>query len=809
MYPGFLLLLLLILPLLSFFALFLTPERQVGAMNRIKRLSGREGLHARGEAQMRAFADMVVSGMDQMNGKNVGLAVNAACGRGRDYSSLMKAASRRAEQLSTMGWNASSLDVAAISMITNGFAKCLQRDDRLLKALAGFMLRSAFEPEFMVQFNAQAVSVMVNAYAKLGVREPALFSLMSKIAQQILPHDYTPQAVANMLNAFARHDMMDKNLFLYLGEVAVLIDAGEYKSQHMAIILNAFAKMGLQNDKLFAFFADETMARGEAAFDLQAVANILNAYARIYGAEADPRLFKHCGRIVMAKPERDHDAQNLASILNSFVKVEQPDERLFRRISRGVQEVDPLLFDAQAVSNIVHSFAKAEIRDDALFHSMSRICRGMEYMFEGQSVALILNAFSRLEIRDLKLMAHLSKVAKRIPADGYDCQHVENILNAFARLDVKDPELFEHLAGVTMQFKPSDFDPQAIAIVLNSFAKVMPSDNITLRVFTFFSNDVFPSIPLCSFDPTAISIILNAYAKAEIRDERTFNLLARAIRLVGAEQFDAHNIANMFHAFASVDIRDHSTLGTLTNRLTELNVTDMRPEEVAVIAWSAAVARVNDARLTDFLIQGIDTHLGNMDPNFLRQAHQFLLTCELDGLLDLHCVENGHDLDLIRIRSRATPLQVVDYLGQDLKVCREAFCSLAPEGARTSRLQWEVARAFESMGMPVVEEYVDPRSGYSLDLVVYPSEEDRTMGLHGVAVEVDGPSHYAVGTRTRLGRTVMKHRHLAQLGFDFRVLPYWEWDDLSKKADKEVYLRKLIFAEPSSSVAVSPHRYSS
>ena len=42
----------------------------------------------------------------------------------------------------------------------------------------------------------------------------------------------------------------------------------------------------------------------------------------------------------------------------------------------------------------------------------------------------------------------------------------------------------------------------------------------------------------------------------------------------------------------------------------------------------------------------------------------------------------------------------------------------------------------------------------------------------------------------------MKHRHLAQLGFDLRVLPYWEWDQLKSKEQKMGYIRRLLTAMP-------------
>jgi len=81
-----------------------------------------------------------------------------------------------------------------------------------------------------------------------------------------------------------------------------------------------------------------------------------------------------------------------------------------------------------------------------------------------------------------------------------------------------------------------------------------------------------------------------------------------------------------------------------------------------------------------------------------------------------------------------------------------------------SRLQRDVALILSEMDIGFVEEYVDQRSMYSLDMLL---SDKRT------AIEVDGPSHYATGTHRPLGNTNMKHRHLTQLGFDLRVLPYW------------------------------------
>uniref|UniRef100_A0A7S0UB28 RAP domain-containing protein n=2 Tax=Hemiselmis andersenii TaxID=464988 RepID=A0A7S0UB28_HEMAN len=779
-----------------------TPADSVSAMNRIKRLSQRGGSQAelaRADSQMFEFAGYAVKGMHSMNGKNVGLAVNAVCEKGKDYHPLMRAASRRAEELAGVGAEG-SIDVQGIAMILNGFARGGQQDKKLFSVLSGYVKRRVAEDEgFREQFNAQAVSVIVNAFVKAGCEDRELFSLLSGIALQIPPDQFSSQAVANLLNAFARHNIADADLFLYMGEVSMYLDPWVFQSQHIAIIVNAFAKARVHNDRLFAFFADEIVSRDCESFDYQAIANILNAYARNYGHEADPRLFVHFKGSVKGMRPRTHDAQNVASILNSCVKADQADPELFRRLSQVAQRLNPLVFDAQAVSNIVHSFAKAEIRDDALFAAMSGVARGMSYMFEGQSVALILNAYARLGYKDNKLLAHLSRVARSIPAEGYECQHVENILNAFARLEYKDHDLCRHMASVILSMRPDQFDPQAIAIVLNSFAKIMPHDALTYRVCDFFSSEVLPQQPLESFEPTSVSVILNAYAKIEVRDERAFELMSKAIATVGVDRFEAHNIANLFHAFASLNIRDLAVMSPLTERLMLINVADMRPEEIAVIAWSSSVLHLTDERLIRFLIGGIDEHIDGMETNFLRQAHQFLLTCELDGLLDSRVGPQEHDV--LRIRSRASPAQVEGCdMGAEVAICRQAFAS-DEESTRRSRLQGEVASVLRAMGIDFEEEYVDNHSGYSLDLLL--KDFACKEGACAVAIEVDGPSHYAVGTHQRLGRTVMKRRHVQQMGYDLRTLPYWEWDVLETEEEKEVYLRQLLHTTATPTVTLS------
>lgn len=70
------------------------------------------------------------------------------------------------------------------------------------------------------------------------------------------------------------------------------------------------------------------------------------------------------------------------------------------------------------------------------------------------------------------------------------------------------------------------------------------------------------------------------------------------------------------------------------------------------------------------------------------------------------------------------------------------------------------------MSRNLQEEYIDPQSGYSVDIKF----ADRR-----VIMEVDGPTHYSLGSHNPLGHTQVKRRHLAALGYTLFTVPYWRW----------------------------------
>ncbi|EOD04367.1 hypothetical protein EMIHUDRAFT_221151 [Emiliania huxleyi CCMP1516] len=107
--------------------------------------------------------------------------------------------------------------------------------------------------------------------------------------------------------------------------------------------------------------------------------------------------------------------------------------------------------------------------------------------------------------------------------------------------------------------------------------------------------------------------------------------------------------------------------------------------------------------------------------------------------------------------------------------------------ARPSGLQRSVSDALSAVRSGFEEEYLEPRTGYSLDLAL-PSSH--------IAIEVDGPSHFLLpdsqGVRAPNGPTKLKRRLLAAAGWRVISVPFYEWDGLNTADERQAYLERAV-----------------
>ena len=112
---------------------------------------------------------------------------------------------------------------------------------------------------------------------------------------------------------------------------------------------------------------------------------------------------------------------------------------------------------------------------------------------------------------------------------------------------------------------------------------------------------------------------------------------------------------------------------------------------------------------------------------------------------------------------------------------------MAAATSHPSGLQAAVGSVLAAIRPGFEEEYVEPETGYSLDLAL-PSSR--------LAIEVDGPSHFllrdARGELVPNGRTLLKLRLLKAAGWHVLSVPFYEWERLRPGEEQRAYLEQRL-----------------
>ena len=680
----------------------------------------------------------------------------------------------------------------------------------------------------------QAVALILNAFSRAGMHDPPLFRAMSSVVQKYLVEhpspstEMSPQAVSSILNACANGGFRDPALLDALSHEAAGFPPGT-SLQHIACAANALVRLGRLDPPLAGALAGAARAGALSREGPLPLALLLNAVARS-DPGADPALFRESAQAAARIPAGDFTPQSLAMLANAYAKAGVRDHALFRRLADVGLTLPPEDWDEQSVANLLNAFAKhsqAWARHAAaapevwgklvaLFQKLAKTCvDNRKTAFSSQGVALVLNAFAKFGLRDEALFAHLSEVAQRFGTRNFELpcelQDVANILNAFAKAGDADAALLAHMSRVTQEFGAMAFEG----------------------------------------DGAAIGVILNALARLRVRDHRLLARLSSVARDMEPSAFDAQAVSNVFHALALLGERDrplldHLASALLRTRQASFNAQDLNAQSVANLAWAAAALALDDLPLHNWIAKSVADALPSMDAACLPQVHQYIVAIELEGLVPADKVQALPRILVHRKRLekafrgaqregvskgvlRPADLEQMAFMeaavdGEDTRMVHSA----AGRGAQTSKcavsmLQADVARTLqavlakeverEAMGersrllrllvgdedgpaavVEVVEEATEPLTGYSLDMAIAVSAAVPQVGSHALAVEVDGPTHFARGSRLPLGRTLMKRRQLRAAGVTAVSVPYWDWDASASEAAKRAVLEALLFA---------------
>jgi hypothetical protein len=117
-----------------------------------------------------------------------------------------------------------------------------------------------------------------------------------------------------------------------------------------------------------------------------------------------------------------------------------------------------------------------------------------------------------------------------------------------------------------------------------------------------------------------------------------------------------------------------------------------------------------------------------------------------------------------------------------LKAYREEACKVA-----VSNGQREAGESLRRLGIPHKLEYITADGLFSIDLAI----ADRH-----VALEFDGPSHFARNTLEPLGHTRLRDRLLSAMGWHVVSIPFFEWDRLHQPEQRDAYVNERLSKHP-------------
>jgi hypothetical protein len=114
-----------------------------------------------------------------------------------------------------------------------------------------------------------------------------------------------------------------------------------------------------------------------------------------------------------------------------------------------------------------------------------------------------------------------------------------------------------------------------------------------------------------------------------------------------------------------------------------------------------------------------------------------------------------------------------------------------------SSMHREVSESLNEMGVPHQLEFVTEDGLFSLDIV---------LKNRKVAIEVDGPSHFARNKpMRRLGSDALRRRHLESCGWTVINVVWYEWAEQSKLNRRTGYLANVLYSQAGLSlIDVSP-----
>jgi|GEM_PF-6718963 len=489
------------------------------------------------------------------------------------------------------------------------------------------------------------------------------------------------------------------------------------------------------------------------------------------------------------------NARELANIAWTTAHLKLSDERFCRRFFECAY-AKISTFNAQELSNTAWALARHKLRDERLLQKISECARAKISKFNQQNLANLAWAFFELGSRDVELFRAISKRMRRI-IDRFLPINLRIAAWASVNLDIRDKQLFDEVSR-TAQNKIEMFTPEDLANLAGAFARFKIDDP---ELFRSISTEAQNKMEL--FKPKEIARLAESFANLRIRDTELFGMVSRWVR-DNIQHLNPHELSTLAWSFHIVLIRDLKLLEEISRKAQE-TIELFNPLDLSMIVIAFADLNIEDNELFVAISDQAKAKRRRFDlQNLVNTAWSLTLiamnTRELNEELTIkfsRCIfsliHRIKEEDITKEEVATQLYQIARaFQSRDIKLT-EHLSRLAPkirsqmkddEQPLPSRFHREVARTLENLGIAFKNEA--PICGFFVDIV---------LNEHKIAIEADGPTHFARDERGKsfpTGKTLFKKNLIQSAGYRVISIPYWEWSKQRNNQQRCKYLTGLL-----------------
>jgi hypothetical protein len=562
----------------------------------------------------------------------------------------------------------------------------------------------------------------------------------------------------------AKHFAIEKNHGIIDAVESYLVSSHkEWAPAYVVQLLAAFASAGVTSKKAFLFVEFLSSRRPEYFVEMQGgeMANMLRAFVKVNvpGPQIFTLVQRVCARRLAANNAipRPISLTVLLSMLHSFSHTQVSAQELCACATREVKNALPDLA-AATLRQLTKALTDLKWDCTPLLNSVGQVINRFDlprlcaYYVEFPYPSP-LHPSLREEIH-YRLSREQSKEVDVLSL----CRAVWILIAKPRSRSISSKRMVEQLSWHTARLLNRFSYPQLV-MVLTSLVHQKSLSNAGM---TQFANDMSPQLALLT--PVQLTGVCFGFARTHRTSHPplVFHRLAQVMVPV-LPQLSTKQISEVVWSYAAARMENGNLFDAIQYRLFPL-LSKFSPRQLATLAWSyAVVGKLSRPILRDIEACVMSNIVAYDHCDFSTIAWSFVVMDYLESKLVAHALTTRCSIHCSSCARQLHQCMLATLSVQQIEILPPS--RIQPRKTSLTRLHRSIASTLKKMGVSFVMEHVTEQ-GISIDLALIREK---------IAIEVDGPSHFLVGTSRHTGRTIFKHRLLKKFGWLVVSIPFFDF----------------------------------